>query len=612
MQKTSLRFRWLWISSIIVLIFSLIGFFVYYNFNQLLSAALHRSFESNVISDVYELQFEKLRVNLLDGDINVINVVMQPRENPGSVHPYINSSMVLKTERLQLINVKLMELLKFDRLNLDRIAILRPEIALAIGGKIPLFFPYIDITGTDMQDTATQKRIITSFLLKKFQIVDAIISVNNTFLKQNYSITSLNISVDQLALSQKFDKDQISCKDFEVLIGSFEGNFQESGLLSMSFKDYKLKLDSLRFQKKIDTLNYHFTDLDLALTELEIHTADSVYHIGMEVFDLSYRDKTIQMRNAFFKPNLDEKALQKLDPYQTTRFTAEVETINLVDVDFNSLIYEHTIIVDELKIDKLTASVFKDKTKPVDPERYPEYPAQQFKKIPVPFTVNKLNATNVTITNRERIPEGNYASVTVNRMSLEATTLTNMNDSSQLIVSAEASLQDKANFKVKVAFEYLKPAFRVEGSLSRFNMIDLNSMIQSYTPAKINSGKVDGILFNSDVYRTGASGALTFLYHDLNIDLQLDDQAKWKSTLGAFAANTYLRTSNPLTDGQPPRSVQFAVERDMQKGFINIILKSVLAGIKETMLPSRENRKAFQETKKEWKQKQRDKPAGGG
>ncbi|MDQ3051907.1 MAG: DUF748 domain-containing protein [Bacteroidota bacterium] len=607
MRTASPGFKWLWISSIIVLIVSLIGFFVYYNFNQLLSTALHRSFESNVISDVYELKFEKLRVNLLDGDINVINVVMQPRETPLADYPYINSTLVLKTEQLQLINVKLMELLKFDRLNLDRIAILRGEIALTIGGKLPLLFPYIDSTKVNLQDTAAQKRIITSFFLKKFQIVDAGIKVNNTFLKQQFSIKSLNISLDNLALSQKLDKDQISCKDFEVLIGSFDGKFQESGLLSMSFKDYKLQLDSLRFQKKIDTLNYHFADFNLALRELEIQTADSVYHIGLEVFDLSYRNKSVQMRNAFFKPNLEEKELQKRDPYQITRFTVEVETINLLNVDFNSLIYEQNIVIGELMIDKLAASLFKDKTKPMDPQRYPGYPPQQLQKIPVPFRVNKLNATNVTIKNRERLPEGNYASVTVNRMSLDATTLTNMSDSSQLIVNAEAFVQDKANFRVNVAFDYLKPAFRVQGSISRFNMAELNSLIQSYTPAKINTGKVDGITFNAKVYKTGASGALTFLYHDLNIDLQLEERAKWKNTLGAFAANTYLRTSNPLSEGQPPRSVQFTVDRDMQKGFINVILKSVLTGIKETMLPSRENRKAFQETKKEWKQKQREK-----
>jgi hypothetical protein len=52
----------------------------------------------------------------------------------------------------------------------------------------------------------------------------------------------------------------------------------------------------------------------------------------------------------------------------------------------------------------------------------------------------------------------------------------------------------------------------------------------------------------------------------------------------------------------PPRIVQFHVARDMNKGFINIILKSLLNGLKETMIMSKENRKAYKAAKKQLKQ----------
>jgi hypothetical protein len=59
--------------------------------------------------------------------------------------------------------------------------------------------------------------------------------------------------------------------------------------------------------------------------------------------------------------------------------------------------------------------------------------------------------------------------------------------------------------------------------------------------------------------------------------------------------------ANPAAASQPPRVVQFHTERDMNKGFINIILKSFFSGMKATMILSDENRKAFKETKKEWR-----------
>ena len=46
----------------------------------------------------------------------------------------------------------------------------------------------------------------------------------------------------------------------------------------------------------------------------------------------------------------------------------------------------------------------------------------------------------------------------------------------------------------------------------------------------------------------------------------------------------------------------FRVERDPRKGFINLLLKSLLNGLKETMFMSKENKKAYKEAKKKFKE----------
>jgi len=74
---------------------------------------------------------------------------------------------------------------------------------------------------------------------------------------------------------------------------------------------------------------------------------------------------------------------------------------------------------------------------------------------------------------------------------------------------------------------------------------------------------------------------MKFLYHDLEVDLNLPKKAKWKNSVIAFAANTALNSSNPGSAKLPPRIVQFRAERNMNKGFINIIIKSLLGGLKE-------------------------------
>src|SRR6185369_17941885 len=88
----------------ILAIISIAGILLYNNFNRLLSEALLRSFNSSIASDVYELKFENLRVNLFDRTIQVYNATMLPREKPLKEYPYINSSFRLKTEKLTLKN----------------------------------------------------------------------------------------------------------------------------------------------------------------------------------------------------------------------------------------------------------------------------------------------------------------------------------------------------------------------------------------------------------------------------------------------------------------------------------------------------------------------------
>src|SRR6185436_10372627 len=85
--------RLLWISGILLIIISGISIYLYINLNRILSQALMNSFNSGAISDVYELKFEKLRVNFVLGNIQVQNVTLQPRQEPIRMYSYINSSM---------------------------------------------------------------------------------------------------------------------------------------------------------------------------------------------------------------------------------------------------------------------------------------------------------------------------------------------------------------------------------------------------------------------------------------------------------------------------------------------------------------------------------------
>jgi hypothetical protein len=325
----------------------------------------------------------------------------------------------------------------------------------------------------------------------------------------------------------------------------------------------------------------------------------------MRSFDLSYKQKSIKLDSVVFKPNVSEAALQKMFTYQNTQFSGTVGMISFTGVNFDSLIYSRKIFIDTVRLDKLSAFIFKDQGKPVDKNHFPQYPGQQIKAISIPLLIKQVTITNANLVNTERKPDGGYAKANVNRATVYAKNITNLPSYETLAITADAYIENKAHANLSLGFSYLKPQYSINGTVKKFNLPDLNPLLNSYTPAGIQEGIVDEVTFSGNVYKTNANGTMKFLYHDLKINLEIQDNMKWQNSILAFAANKYLHSSNPISADLPPRIVQFKVNRDMNKGFINILIKSVLNGLKETMKMSKENKKAYKKSKKEAKKKAR-------
>ncbi len=591
----------LWGLLALIVISSVVTFFVLRNFNQLLANALMRSYDSNIISDVYELRFKKLKVNIFEGNIQVLNVVMQPRAKPLNNYPYINSSFRLTTGKILLQNVKLFTLLKSNKLILSKIQIINPDILVNLAGKNNIMMPYQDTTTTlreKITENKTIKAFINSYFLQKFELDNASFRVINSGKQREFKVRKLNISLNDLMINQLSRKDVLTFKNVVLSIGEISGKLKNDVLREVIIKDYKLDLGELKIQKSIDTLIFSFKDLNTSMKNLDIQTEDSIFDISAQSIAVSYRNKSADLVNLAFKPNINRASLQKRYNFQTAQVSGTIGTIKLLNVNFDTLVYKSKIVVDEIKMDKVEISVYKDKTIPLNKNRIPEYLSQQLTKIPIPLTVNRLKATNIDVVSRERKADGNYAKVIIKRGMLEAGNISTQGLDKPLTLKAEAYIENKVYFNLDLSFSYLKPEFIINGNVAKFNLPDLNPLFLAYAPVNIKKGTTDGITFSATAYKRNAKGTMKFLYHDLDIDLQLENRAKWINSIMTFAANTYIASANPPKAGKPPRIVKFEAERDMNKGFINIIIRSFLSGMKETMMAPTKHKKEIEAGRK--------------
>jgi hypothetical protein len=595
----------IWIFAGFLAVVGGLGFYLYSNYSRLLSEALLKSFNSSLFSDVYELKFEKLGVNVVTGNIQVYNVELKPREKPLAVYPYINSSLQLKAQKLLLLHVDISTLIKSNMLKLDKIEVIEPNIELKLSGKKYILFPFNDTTFV-VKDKE-KKHPIQSFRLKEFALINASFHALNTGKEREFTISKLNISLKDLDIDQVPGRDIVSNKTVDLSIGQISWKLHKDAIKFISIKDYTLKLDSLEMQSKPDTTLYHFANFSTGLKELDMQTGDSLFHLTMQSLKLSYRDKAITLKGISFKPNISDAAMQRRFTWRTPVFSGTLRTLKLVDLNFDSLIYHQKILIDEVDIDNAAVTIYTDQTKPINMNKFPGYPGQQIGHIPIPLMIRKLGGTNISLTNREHRPNGAQGQININRLTLNARNITTLPTTELLSVNADAYIENKAHVKLGLGFNYNQPQFNINARVGPFNLPDLNRLIRSYTPASIQKGKLDDLTLDANVTGTGSTGTMKFLYNSLQLELELKDQAKWKNDVLSSVGNALLSSSNPPSPNKPPRVVQFHVDRDMNKGFINIIIKSLLAGFKETVVMSKENRKAYKDDKKLFRKKNKEK-----
>jgi hypothetical protein len=307
------------------------------------------------------------------------------------------------------------------------------------------------------------------------------------------------------------------------------------------------------------------------------------------------------LREVSFKPNISESAIQAKYPYRHPQFSFTMGSIDVEGVNFDSLIYSRKLLIEQILLDKVSASIFQDNSKPLDKSKFPPYLGQAITAIPIPLSVMQVRVTNVNLVNREKLPNGSYGKADIQRGTVEVSHITNIAPPEILMLKADAYMENKAHFIINLNFSYKDPKFTFNAVIDKCNLAELNPLVKSYTTATFTKGVLDGMVFSGNASRTNASGTMKFLYHDLDINLALKEKAKWKSSVLAFSANAILPVANPSVD-KPERIVQYHVDRDMNKSFVNLVIKSLLSGLKESFIMSKENKKTYKEKKEKAKQ----------
>ncbi len=605
MNKIS-RKVFLMIISAVIVILTVASFYFYANFNRLISDAIMRSFNANVISDVYDLSFDRLNINVFTRAVKIRHVVIAPKKIPLQPYPYINSSFVLKTSRIDLNGVDIYALLKQNRLQISTIEIEKPEIAVQLKGRNHVLFPFKAGDKSSEAKIEQLKKYLDSYFLKELVLRDAALSMEDEHEGSSYKIGALNIFISDIQLHQHDGVDSLAFRKADLGMSGLVIHAKTGSFKTMESKNYQLNVDSFAIQQRPDTVIFQVVNYTTRIQDWKLVTADSTYLIGAQMVELSQSEKAVHITDVAMKPTLSHDEFNQLHKYQKELYSISVKKVDLLNISFDSLRNYKTILIGNVNLDSADVLIYRDKTKDIDLKRLPGFPGQQLNSIGIPLTIKELKITTSKLEYQEKKVDGGLASVKINGLNVNAQNISNQMPGSTLRVKADGHIENKIPFNLALAFSYTKPEFSFKGAIKPFELKDLNRVIEAFAPTSVKTGFVDAINFSGNGYPQEASGNMEFLYHDLGLIIDVKKYSKFKNNLISFAANNYLNSSNPASNDKAARIVKFDVERDRNKGFMNLVVKSIMAGLQETMIPSKENRKLNRETKKALKKEQKE------
>ena len=590
---------------IIVAVVFIVGSF---GLRGILAKAIYARFEETLAAEVYKLDFQKLKVNPYTGYITILNAEIYPRDTARRQYNYINSRFHLKTRKLVLENVNLVKLLWGSKLDLDKIEIVEPDVTFTVADKRMVFFPFREERPDSLN--AEGKRPLLSFVIKKLDLVDAHFHVINVDSTREGDLQGINLSFGEITIDREMQRDKIAYQYFDFSIDELDAKLKKSDLRDFHLKNFMLRVDSLYFEQTPDTVIYHFSDARTIGHDLDIQTADSLFYITLDSFHLQYSDKAIELHNVFYRPNRSVKAIAARFPYRKEVFNVVADSIHVKGMNFDSLMYASKIFIDEVLLDSVYCEIYKDLTKPFPPHHQPKYLGQQVKDYTLPVFIKNIKISHANLLNKEVTPDSSLGKVNITRGKLDINNITNLSTQDPLVIEADAYVENTAHANLQVNFSYDISQFSIKGNVKPFELQDLNPFINSYTPMRIKKGMSDGITFSGVVYRTYSAGTMKSLYHDLEFEMAPVEKVSLGTMIKGFVAKTIINNSNPPSPNLPTRVVQFHVDRDMRTGFIWIIVKSMLDGIQETFIMSKENKEVYREKKEVMKKREKEEKNG--
>lgn len=441
--------------------------------------------------------------------------------------------------------------------------------------------------------------ILTVYFRKKIEMDDIILdrpSITMIYRKVHHALVSVR---HRRSLFQRISRQlnavhikgiKVENAQFNYVSGASGEILNTVSQLNLQVKDFLLDSSSAK-----DTTRFYYTkDVSFAIAGYHALSRNKRYTTKIDSITGSARGHNIHIRGFRMIPMYPELQFSRMLPTQQDRYDLNFPEIDFRGVNFFRLNSQGRLHARSLTVSRTVAKVFMNRERPPGKgNKSANFPHRALQRLPVQVTIDTLRLRQVSVAYTEYNPVTEQRGI-VHVDELGGQVLHVTNDSVSLaqnhhaIAKLDALLVKAARLHLLIDFNLssARSAFAFRGHVGPMDMVSLNPVASRLGLVSMDSGKLRQMDFRVQADAAGSRGTMQMQYDGLKVALLKeggDGQPVRKKALLSFLANALvIRDANPSGSGKL-RTAEIRYVRPPGGSFFNLLWKSVLVGMRETV-----------------------------
>ncbi len=349
---------------------------------------------------------------------------------------------------------------------------------------------------------------------------------------------------------------------------------------------------------KLKTLPYNLGDennffFSVAKSQYRPYNSDYSFHLDSLI--LNDKAKIISAKNITQEANKSKLQISNEETFVKTIVEGKIGSFLLRGYNMEQLIVQKSMVIQSITLGKIDLDMLRNKHKQFDLESEKLLIQEMITGLSFYLKLDSIIVKNSKVHfellhNKINTPVSfhisNFHAIFTHINTMESTHDT-------MLLNGYGKFMDVADFSMKASFPDLySPDHLFSGKIGAMPFSMFNPVLYGFAGIKIASGTIKSIAFKGMCNKYESMGRVTFMYRDLEIDVdkkqdkksRLAGETRKKAKLISFLGNMALQNNNPRNENEEPETVNFYFKREKYQNHTLLWLGGILDGVKNTLI----------------------------